>query len=140
MRRRSRTVVALLAALAALAASALGTAPALGASTPALTDCIAHGALSKHYPLPQLKQALARMSASTKEYSDCVDVINRAIAADVSGKGGTGSPGGGGSGSFLPTPVIVILVILVLAAATFGGIAIRRRRDGDGDPGGGGGP
>ena len=106
------------------------SAPAAGASNPVVTDCVAHGALTESYTIQQLHQALGSLSAETREYTNCQDVINRAIAAAVSGKN-TGGTGGSGSGSFLPTPVIVILVLLVLAAITFGALAIRRRRGGD---------
>lgn len=106
------------------------SAPAAAASNPVITDCVAHGALTKTYTLPELHKALGSLSAETREYTNCQDVINRAIAAAVSGKSGSGT-GGSGSGSFLPTPVIVILVILILAAVTFGALAIRRRRGSD---------
>jgi hypothetical protein len=126
MRRRSRATVVVLVVLAAL----LGSATAQGVTNAALRDCIAHQQLTRTYPLLVLKAALSAMSPETREYSDCPDVLNRAIAAAVR-PGGQGT--GGGSGSFLPTPVIVILVLLVLVAATFGGIAIRRRRAGESD-------
>jgi hypothetical protein len=70
------------------------------------------------------------MTAETREYTNCQDVINRALAGVVSGKG-SGGTGGSGSSSFLPTPVIVILVVLLLAAITFGALAVRRRRGSD---------
>lgn len=111
--------------MAALAAFA--SAPASGASNPVITDCVAHGALTKTYTIGELHTALGALTAETREYTNCQDVINRAIAAAVSGKG-TGGTGSSGSGSFLPTPVIVILVLLILAAVTFGALAIRRRR------------
>jgi hypothetical protein len=136
MTRSARATVVALIAVAALLVSATAQAT----SNPALKDCIAHQTLTRQYSISVLKQAVSSMTPETREYSACPDVLNRAIAAAVSGKGGPGSSGGGGSGSFLPTPVIVILVILVLAAAVFGGIAIRRRRDGDGDAEGDGGP
>jgi hypothetical protein len=121
---------ALLGLGVAAALTAAMSAPAAGASNPVVTDCVAHGALTKSYTIQQLHQALGSLSAETREYTNCQDVINRAIAAAVGGKN-TGGTGGSGSGSFLPTPVIVILVLLVLAAITFGALAIRRRRAGD---------
>jgi hypothetical protein len=87
--------------------------------------------LTRSYTITQLHQGLGALTAETREYTNCQDVINRAIAAAVSGKSTPGGTGGGGSGSFLPTPVIVILVILILAAVTFGALAIRRRRGSD---------
>jgi hypothetical protein len=119
VRRRSFVALSVLASTVAVCASVPAT-PALGASNPVITDCVAHGALTSSYSIQQLHAALGSMTA----------VINRALAAAVSGKG-SGGTGGGGSGSFLPTPVIVILVVLVLAAITFGALAIRRRRSSD---------
>jgi hypothetical protein len=116
---------------ATLAAGACEAVPALAATSPVITDCNAHGALTRSYSIAQLREALATMSASTKEYTNCPDVINRAIAAAVAGGKTHGGTGTSGSGSFLPTPVIVILVVLVLAGVTFGAVAVRRRRSGD---------
>jgi hypothetical protein len=106
----------------------------LAASNPAIADCLAHpGGLTGSYTVKQLQHALQVMPAETKEYTDCSDVLNRALLAAVGKSHGNGSGTGGGSGSFLPTPVIIVLVVLVLAAVTFGAVAIRRRRSGDGD-------
>jgi hypothetical protein len=123
-----RRAFAVFAAIGMLAAAISG--PASAATNPVITDCVAHGALTKTYTIQQLHQALGGLSAETREYTNCQDVINRAIAAAV-GKGSGGGTGGSGSGSFLPTPVIIILVVLILAAVTFGALAIRRRRGGD---------
>ncbi|HEX3978057.1 MAG TPA: hypothetical protein VHW96_17435 [Solirubrobacteraceae bacterium] len=104
-----------------------------------LSECTS-GHLAHSYTLAQLREALSEMSASEKEYTSCVDVINQGILTVKAGKA-TGSKGGGGS--FLPTPVIVILVVLILAAVTFGALAVRRRGGGPGggpDDGPGGGP
>jgi hypothetical protein len=125
---------AVLAVFALLAAGVLSAGPALAsdASNPVITDCLAHRAgLTGQYTVSQLNHALQVMSAETKEYTNCPDVINRALLA-AAGHGGK-SGGGGGGGSFLPTPVIIILVVLVLAAVIFGAVAARRRRDPDHD-------
>ncbi len=127
VRRRIQIGFALLGAVLTLAVTAV---PAAAASNPVIADCNAHGALTKTYSISALHQALSSMSAITKEYTSCSDVINRALAAAVSGGGTGGGTGNGGSGSFLPTPVIIILVLLILAAVGFGALAIRRRRDG----------
>lgn len=127
-----------------LAASAGIAAPALAAGqSPAVTDCNAHGRLTHPYTAKQLQTALSTMPADIKEYTDCYDVIQRALLAKVgaqhkSGSGGavSGSSGSSGSGgSFLPTPVIIVIVVLVLAAATFGALALRRRAGGGGAEG-----
>ncbi len=111
----------------ALAVTVLPAAPVSAATNAVIADCDAHGALTKTYTIPALRAALSSMSAATKEYTNCSDVINRALAAAVGGKGGSGT-GSSGSGSFLPTPVIVILVILVLAGVGLGAAGMRRRR------------
>jgi hypothetical protein len=126
-----RLSLTVLAAVAVLAIPAAG--PASAASNPVIGDCVAHATLTRSYSLKQLQQAQQSLSAETREYSDCSDVINRAINAAIS-DGSGGGTGGGGSGSFLPTPVIVILVLLVLAAVSFGALAIRRRSGGEDTP------
>jgi len=132
MRRLAQHACALIAVVALFAGTMVG--PASAATSPVITDCVAHAALTKGYSIAQLHHALATLSASTREYTDCADVINRALAAALS-KPGTGpgaGTGAGGSGSFLPTPVLIILVLLMLVAVSFGAVAIRRRRAGDG--------
>jgi len=138
MNRRFHLRIALLGVL--LAAGVGGFAvPAASASAKvnaAIADCNAHGKLTRTYSLSQLQIAITTMPSDVKEYTDCYDVINRALLAQTSKHSGGGETGGGSGGSFLPTPVIVILVLLLLAGATFGAIAIRRRRE-DGGEGGG---
>lgn len=133
MPTRRHAKLAVLALLAVFAAGVLSAQPALAKnpSNRVINDCLAHRAgLTGHYTVAQLNHALQVMSAETKEYTNCPDVINRALLAAV-GHGGSG--GGGGGGSFLPTPVLIILVVLVLAGVTFGALAARRRRDPDRD-------
>src|SRR5437763_13142551 len=122
--RKVARVVALVCALGALAAPVTSAA-----QSQAVADCNAHGHLTRHYSVAQLRHALVTMSADVKEYTDCYDVIQRALLAQLAsirGGGGGGSDQGSG-GSFLPTPLIVLLVLLALAAATLGAIAVRRR-------------
>ncbi len=128
MRRTALVRLAVLGCLGALAGIGLGAVPASGATNPALADCSSHGALTRSYSISQLRQALATMNPVTREYTNCPDVLNRALASAVAAGGhGTGT-GTGGSASFLPTPVIVVIVLLILAAVTFGAVAVRRRR------------
>jgi hypothetical protein len=140
--RRLSTIV-LLAGACALPGSltAAPAAAAAGSSNPVIADCLSHpGGLQGHYTVAELKHALEVMSAETKEYTSCPDVIDRALLAALGsgGSGGGTSTGGGSGGSFLPTPVIIVLVVLVLAAVTFGALAIRRGRGpGPDDPSGG---
>jgi hypothetical protein len=127
------TRIVLAGVLAAGAILLAGTAPALASTSgaAAVSDCNAHGRLTAHYSPQQLQNALSTMPADVKEYTDCYDVIQRQLLAEVGKPSGSNSADGSGSGgSFLATPVIVVIVILALAAATFGGIALRRRGGG----------
>jgi hypothetical protein len=109
---------------------ALATAsPAAAKQSVVVGDCVAHGQLTQTYSAGQLKTGLSTMSATVKEYTNCYDVIQRALLNEIGGvkvKPNTTAAAGSG-GSFLPTPVIVVLVLLALAGVTFGAIAIRRR-------------
>jgi hypothetical protein len=101
-----------------------------------VADCNAHGQLTHAYSAAQLRSSLNSMPADIKEYTNCFDVIQRQLLAQLGhAKSGTAGPQTASSGgSFLPTPVIVVLVLLILAAATFGAVALRRRgRAGGGD-------
>jgi hypothetical protein len=142
MNARRRLGIALVGALAALVAGSCLAVPA-GAATSSnaiIADCNAHpGGLTGHYTVAQLRAAIQGMSAETKEYTSCPDVVERALLAALADRRSGGGGSGGGSGSFLPTPVIVILVVLILVAVTFGAVAIRRRGGGGGGRGGGGG-
>jgi hypothetical protein len=126
--RRTLTGIAA-AALLAVSASGLVAAPALGAGQAApVADCNAHGRLTRTYTANQLQTALTTMPADIKEYTDCYDVIQRALLARVGGhRASTTGDSNSSGGSFLPTPVIVVIVLLVLAAATFAALAVRRR-------------
>jgi hypothetical protein len=128
----------------ALAAVLLNAVPAWAAAPPnPVSDCNRHGMLTHHYTPAQLRKALSTMPADIREYTNCYDVINRALLQALGKRLPGASTSNSSSGSsFLPTPVIVVLVILLLAAVTFGAVALRRRRgadDGDG-PGGPAGP
>jgi hypothetical protein len=126
-------LIALLGVVSVLGVGVVAVTAAAAASNPVITDCVDHGRLTQSYTAAQLKFALNTMSAETKQYTDCVDVINNALPAAIAlGKSGGG--GGGSGGSFLPTPVIVIIVLLALAGATFGALAVRRRREQGADP------
>ena len=70
------------------------------------------------------------MPADVREYTDCYDVIEKQLFAQLGTSSSTGTGGSGSSsgGSVLPTWLIVVIVVLALAALTFGALAIRRRR------------
>lgn len=69
------------------------------------------------------------MPATTRQYTDCYDVINGALlrAANTVGAPG-GARGTVSAGSLLPTPVIVILAVLALLGVLCASLTIRRRR------------
>jgi hypothetical protein len=75
-------------------------------------DCVLDSKLDGHYTLAQLREARSHPPADGLEYTDCTDILARAIAAKTSssssggnsggssGGGGTvGGAGGGGGGS-----------------------------------------
>lgn len=120
--------------LAVAATLAFGVCSTAAAAAPnPVADCNANTRLTRQYTAAELQHALSTMPADVKEYTDCYDVIQRALLAEVSGSHNHASTGSGGSGgSFLPTPVIVVIVVLVVAAAGFGILALRRRGGGGG--------
>jgi hypothetical protein len=88
---RRTTFLALLAALLLVP-----TAQAAG-PTEILRDCFDDGVLQGKYTSAELRNARAKMPTDIDEYSDCRDVLSRAIAATASSSGG-----GNGSGSTDP--------------------------------------
>jgi hypothetical protein len=80
-------------------------------------DCVEDSVLDGHYTIAQLREARSHPPADGLEYTDCTDLLSRAIAAKTSssssssnsgggnsggaggGGGGTGSSSGGGTGS-----------------------------------------
>ena len=132
MRHRLLLLIAMLGTVALLGAKVAASA-ADASLNPVTADCNTHGRLTRTYTLSELQLALSTLPADIKEYTDCYDVINRALLAETGSHSDAAGTGGGSGGSFLPTPVIVILVVLVLGAATFGAVAIRRHRDNDSD-------
>src|SRR3954447_24323181 len=88
---------ALLAALAlAPPAHAAG-----GSTTEIIRDCFDDSVLQGHYTVSELRKARANLPTDVDEYSDCRDVLSRAIAAQTqsSGGGSPGGPTGGGTGT-----------------------------------------
>ena len=90
-----------------------------------MADCNTHAALTQHYTVAQLRNALATMPADVNEYTNCHDVIQRALLAKL---GKLSDAGGSGGGSFLPTWLLVVLVLLVLGGAGLGAVALRNRQ------------
>ncbi len=123
----SRKTLALVLALAAIAVALPASASAAGQLPPAVADCNAHARLTSHYTAGQLRSALNAMPADIKEYTNCYDVIQKALLAQIGSIGGNGGDSGGGGSSFLPTPLLIVLVVLVVAAIGFGILALRQR-------------
>jgi hypothetical protein len=117
-------IIALLGAFGLLCGGSLPSAVAAGVSPP-VADCSAHGYLKQHYSASELQQALATMPTDVKEYTNCPNVIQQALLAEL---GSVHGGGGGGGSSFLPGWVIAVLAVLVLAGVAAGAIAIRNRR------------
>lgn len=139
MTRRLITSVAVVCAFALCAAMATA-ATSGGTPAQAISDCNNHDQLTQQYSTSVLRQALAQMPADVKEYTDCYDVIERQLLAQVgNSKAGTSTTGSSSSSSFLPTWLIVVIVLLILAALTFGAISLRRRNSA-GPPASGGAP
>lgn len=115
----------MLCALGALYGALLPSSAGAAGVSPPVADCSAHGKLTRHYSPSVLRNALQTMPADVAEYTNCPNVIRRAMLAEL----GTADGGsGGGGGSFLPAWVIVVLVVIVLAGAGAGVIALRNRR------------
>jgi hypothetical protein len=84
-------------AIAALALTAASSAMAANYHD-AIRDCFDDGQLEGHYSRHVLQQALHHLPSDEAEYSDCSDVLRRALLASAS------RGGGGGGGGSLPTP------------------------------------
>ncbi|MGI8414379.1 MAG: hypothetical protein ACR2LV_11530 [Solirubrobacteraceae bacterium] len=129
MRRRLLLTV-LSAVLGTLALMTLGSPSALAGQSSVVSDCNTNNRLTHHYSVPQLRDALATMGADVKQYTNCYDVIDSALLAQLGAtrQGGSGgAPSSSSGGSFLSTPLVVVLVLLALAALTLGAVAVRRR-------------
>ena len=103
--RRTILLGLLAALLLAPAAYAAGT------TTKIIRDCADDGILEGHYTPAELRNARDNLPTDVDEYSDCSDVLSRALAAGASspaggggGGGGGGLPGGGSGGAPSATP------------------------------------
>jgi hypothetical protein len=83
--------------------AALLIAPVARADETAIyKDCQDDSRLEGHYSVSELRQAKADLPSDVDEYSDCRDVLSRAIADKTSASSGSqsgGSSGGAGGGS-----------------------------------------
>jgi hypothetical protein len=124
MPRRRLTAIA---AVTVVAAALLAAPPASARLSRAVADCNTNTRLTQTYTEGELRTALNTMPADIKEYTDCYDVIQRALLADIGGIKAGGASNGGGGSSFLPTPLLIVLGVLVVGAAGFAVIAYRQR-------------
>jgi hypothetical protein len=101
-----RTVLLVLALVAALVFAPAARADST--TTKILRDCIDDGILEGHYTPSQLQKARDNMPTDAQEYSDCGDVLDRALSSDVStnndGPAAAPPAGGGSSGGGSPPP------------------------------------
>ena len=95
-------------ALACLVLGLFAVVPAANAAstTQILRDCADDGVLQGTYKPSELRKARKNIPTDTDEYTDCRDVLARALAAGVSSRGGSGSGGafGGAGGGDQPPP------------------------------------
>ena len=139
MTRRLFIVFALVCALVAGPTAAIAAAASGDTAAAAIADCSANDRLTHHYSAATLTAALAKLPADVREYSDCYDVIEKQLFAQLGTSSSNGSGGGSSSGgSVLPTWLLIVIILLALGALTFGALAIRSRRaqQTDGGPGG----
>lgn len=123
--RRPLIVIAL---TSVLATGVIAAPPAVASGAQAIADCNAHAQLTGTYSVADLQNALSTMPGDVKEYTNCYDVIQRALLAKLGGGSHTNGSDPGSGGSFLPTPLIIVLVFLILGAGGYGVAELRRRR------------
>jgi hypothetical protein len=105
----------------------LAAPAAQAANSQVIADCNSHGQLTGTYSVSALQNALSTMPGDIKEYTNCYDVVQRALLAQI-GNSHHGGGGGGSGGSSVPVPLIIVLAFLAVAGAGFGVLEIRRRR------------
>ena len=99
---KNKLFTALFAALALVPAALVSAAPAAASSSQVLADCNSSGHLTGSYSRTDLQGALSGMGADTREYTNCYDVVRRALlssAAAGGGRAGGGGASGGGNSS-----------------------------------------
>jgi len=101
---RVRHILVSLAALCVLGA----TAPAaFGSYQDVIRECYNTGSLpAGKYSRQELLQARKHLPSDIREYSDCEDLINAALAAGKRNSGGGGTGGGGSAPAPAPNPAL----------------------------------
>lgn len=105
--RKHHVLTALVTAAALAAAGLVSAVPAAASTSQVLADCNANGHLTGKYSRHDLQGALNGMGADTREYTNCYDVVRRALlasAASGGGNSGGGHAGGGPSSGSGQTP------------------------------------
>jgi hypothetical protein len=85
--------------LLALLATLLIVPAAQAGETQIYKDCQDDSQLQGHYTVSELRQARSDLPSDVDEYSDCRDVLSRAIADKTSASSGSQSGSGGGGGA-----------------------------------------
>src|SRR5690349_20289185 len=75
------------------------TAATAPSTTQIPRDCADDGVMQGDYSPAELRKARQNIPTDTDEYTDCRDVLARALAAGVSSRGGTGGGSGGTGGT-----------------------------------------
>src|SRR5438067_11391697 len=109
--RKTISLITVLCAFVAVSQGVFSAPAAAAGPSPAVADCNAHARLTSHYTIAALRSALETMPVEIKEYTNCGDVIQRALLAELGALHGRSGSGGGG-GSFVPTWLIVVLGLL----------------------------
>jgi hypothetical protein len=85
--------------LALLATLLCAPAARADTTTQIWRDCVLDSKLDGHYTVAQLRQARSHPPADGLEYTDCTDILARAIAAKTSSSSSPNSNGGNGAGA-----------------------------------------
>ncbi len=113
--------------------AAVTAQPAFAGPSPVIADCNSHGSLTKHYSVTQLHTALSTMPADVQEYTNCYNVIQNQLEAQVAGHKVDPSNTSGSGGGGLSTPLLIVIIVLVVGGGALAGVALQRR---GGTPGG----
>jgi hypothetical protein len=124
--RKTMSLLTVVCALGAVSQPVFLTSAAAAGVSPVVQDCNAHAQLTRHYTVAQLRSALATMPVDVKEYTNCGDVVQQALLAEIGALHGHSGSGQGG-GPFLPTWLIVVLGLLVVGGAGFVAYAWHQR-------------